>query len=175
MPMPSTSDTAAFQRSLAALPLATYQAGETVLAAESRTGRLLILKEGAVAVVKEGIEIAKVTERGAVFGELSVLLNQPHTSDVRALEFSQFHVASGAAELMQDPIALRHVAAVLARRVNDANRALVELKQQAQAGQPRSVTAKTVDKMEDLLGASGANLLYAGYPYDPFAPNAPKN
>ncbi len=28
----------------------------------STTGRLLILKEGAVAVVKEGVEIARVTE-----------------------------------------------------------------------------------------------------------------
>jgi hypothetical protein len=29
--------------------------------------------------------------------------------------------------------------------------------------------------MELLLGVSGANLVYAGYPYDPFAPDAPKN
>jgi CRP-like cAMP-binding protein len=70
--------------------LATYQPGETVLAAGSTTGRLLILKQGAVEVVKEGVEIAKVTEPGAVFGELSVLLDQPHTADVRALEASQF-------------------------------------------------------------------------------------
>jgi CRP/FNR family cyclic AMP-dependent transcriptional regulator len=64
-----------------------------VLSAASKTGRLLILKEGAVAVVKEGVEIARVAEPGAVFGELSVLLDQPHTADVRALEASQFHVA----------------------------------------------------------------------------------
>jgi hypothetical protein len=82
--------------------------------------RLLILKEGAVAVVKEGVEIAEVAEPGAVFGGLSVLLDQPHTADV--------------------------------------------------GGQPRRVIGKTVEKMEELLGASGANLLYAGYPYDPFAP-----
>jgi CRP/FNR family transcriptional regulator, cyclic AMP receptor protein len=78
------------------LPLTSYQAGETVLSAASTTGRLLILKEGAVAVVKDGVEIARVTEPGAVFGELSVLLGQPHTADVRALEASQFHVADAA-------------------------------------------------------------------------------
>ena len=93
--MPLTPDTAAFQKRLAALPLATYQAGETVLTAGSATGRLLILKEGAVEVVKEGVQIAKVTEPGAVFGELSVLLDKPHTADVRALETSQLHVADG--------------------------------------------------------------------------------
>ena len=33
----------------------------------------------------------------------------------------------------------------------------------------------TVEKIEELLGASSANLVYAGYPYDPFALNAPKH
>jgi CRP-like cAMP-binding protein len=173
--MPSISDNAVFQESLAALPLATYQAGEAVLTAASTTDRLLILKEGAVAVVKEGVEIARVTEPGAVFGELSALLDQPHTADVRALEDSQFHVAGAAASLMQDPTALLYVAAVLARRLDSANRALVELKRQLQTGEPSSVIGRTVEKIEELLGASGANLVYAGYPYDPFAPNTPKN
>src|SRR6185437_3950315 len=62
MPTPLIPDIAVFQRKLATLPRVTYQAGETVLSAASTTGRLLILKEGAVAVVKEGVEIARVTE-----------------------------------------------------------------------------------------------------------------
>jgi hypothetical protein len=52
--MPLIPDKAAFQNSLASLPLVTYQAGETVIANGSRTGRLLILKRGVVAIVKEG-------------------------------------------------------------------------------------------------------------------------
>ena len=119
MPMPLIPDMAVFQRKLATLPLETYQAGETVLSAASTTGRLLILKKGAVAVVKEGVEIARVTEPGAVFGELSVLLDQPHTADVRALEVSQFHVADAATILRVDPIALLYVATVLAQRLDD--------------------------------------------------------
>jgi CRP-like cAMP-binding protein len=173
--MPSIADNAVFQKSLAALPVTTYEVGETVLAAASTTDRLLILKEGAVAVVKEGVEIARVTEPGAVFGELSALLDQPHTADVRALEDSQFHVAGAATSLMQDPTALLYVAAVLARRLDSANRALVELKRQLQTGEPSSVIGKTVEKIEELLGASGANLVYAGYPYDPFALDVPRN
>ncbi len=154
--------------------LATYQAGETVLSAASTTGRLLILKEGAVAVVKEGVEIARVTEPGAVFGELSVLLDQPHTADVRALEASQFHIADAATILRVDPIALLYVATVLAQRLDSANRALLELKRQVQANEPRSVIGRTVEKIEGLLGTTGANLMYAGYPYDPFA-DAPRS
>ena len=74
---------AAFQDILAALPIVTYEAGETVIADGSRTGRLLILKNGTVTVLKDDKEIAKVAE--PVFGELSVLLDQPHTAEVRAL------------------------------------------------------------------------------------------
>ena len=157
-----------FEKSLAARPLEPPSWG-TVLAAGSRTGQLLILSKGAVAIVKDATEIAKVTEPGAVFGELSALLDQPHTADVRALEPSQFHVANAAALLMQDLIALLYVAAVLARHLDGANQALIELKNQLQAGQPRSVIDKTVEKVEAPLGASGASLIYAGYPYDPYA------
>src|SRR5262249_39480571 len=122
MPTPLIPDMAVFQRKLATLPLVTYRAGESVLTAGSATGRLLILKEGAVEVAREGIQIAKVTEPGAVFGELSVLLDQPHTADVRALEASQFHVADAATILRVDPIALLYVATVLAQRLDSANR-----------------------------------------------------
>jgi CRP-like cAMP-binding protein len=167
--MPLFSDTATFQNSLTSLPLVTYQAGETVIADGSRTGRLLILRKGSVAIVKEDTEIARVAEPGAVFGELSILLNQPHTADVRALETSQFHVANAEALFAENPVAALYVATVLAHRLDGANHALVQLKNQLQTGQPHSVVAKTVSKIEGLLGVSGASLLYAGYPYDPFA------
>jgi CRP/FNR family cyclic AMP-dependent transcriptional regulator len=169
------SNNATSQENLTGLSAASYGTGETVLAAGSTTGQLLILEEGRVAVVKDGVEIAQVSEPGAVFGELSALLDQPHTADVRTLTDSKFHVASAAAPLMHDPATLLHVATVLARRVDSANRALVELKRQLQTGQPSSITRKTIDKIEELLGASGGNLLYAGYPYDPSAPDAAKH
>jgi CRP/FNR family transcriptional regulator, cyclic AMP receptor protein len=159
---------ATFQNSLATLPLVTYQSGETVIADGSRTGRLLILSKGTVAIVKEGTEIAKVAEPGAVFGELSVLLDQPHAADVRALETSEFHVADATALLTQDPIAVLYIATMLAQRLNGANRALIQLKHQLLTGEPPDVVAKTVSKMEGLLVAS-ASLMYAGYPHDPYA------
>jgi CRP/FNR family cyclic AMP-dependent transcriptional regulator len=158
---------ASFQKCLAALPLTSYQAGETVLAAGSRTDQLLILRKGNVAVLKDGIEIARVTEPGAVFGEISALLDCPHTAEVRALASSEFHVAHPAA--LQDPAALFYVAAILARRLDEANQALVELKSEIE-DKPRSMIGETIKKMEKLLGASGANLgLYSGYSYNPLA------
>jgi CRP-like cAMP-binding protein len=156
--MPLFPDSAVLRKKVSDLPLATYQAGETVLTAASTTGRLLILKEGAVAVVKEGVEIGKVAEPGAVFGELSVLLDRPHTADVVAVKASQFYVANAATPFMQDPVVLLYVAAVLAGRLDRANKALIQLKRQIQDGESFSVIGKTVETIERMLGASGASL-----------------
>ena len=117
---PLNSEEPTSQNSIAALPLVTYQAGETVIADGSRTARVLILKKGAVAMIKEVTEIAKVTEPGAVFGEFSVLLDQPNKVDVRTLETSQFHVADATVLVKQNPIAA-HVTMVLARQLDNAN------------------------------------------------------
>jgi len=162
-------DNKAFQERLGALPLATYKVGETVLSAGSKTGLLLILKTGKVAVIKDQIKIAEITDSGALFGELSALLDQPHAADVYALEASQFHMARADALLKEDPIALLYVAAVLARRLDTANRTLVELKGQVQTGQPRSEIGQTIQKIETLLSSGASSLIYAGYPRDPFA------
>jgi CRP/FNR family transcriptional regulator, cyclic AMP receptor protein len=154
-------DSAEFQRNFATLPVASFQTGETVLATGSRTGRLMILKKGTVAVVKDGVEIAKVSEPGAVFGELSILLDQSHTADVRALEDSQFHIADEEL-LAKDPLAFIYIATILARRLNYANKALIELKRQLHSGEPHSVIAETIAEIE-------CNLVYAGYPFNPLS------
>ena len=135
--MPLISNTVVLRR-ITALPLATYHAGETVLAAGTTTGRLLILRKGAVTIEKKGTVIAKVTEPGAVFGELSALLNQPHTADVRTLEASEFRIAH-ADLLVEDPVVLLYVAAILAQRLNLANEALIELK--SEVGRQRALSA----------------------------------
>jgi CRP/FNR family cyclic AMP-dependent transcriptional regulator len=166
------SDAGAFEKRLADLSMVKYQAGETVLSAGSMTGRLLVLRSGAVEVVKDGVQIAEVSAPGSVFGELAVLLDQPHTADVRTLEQSEFHVVDAPTLLTGDPTIALYVASILAQRLDGANRALIEVKRQLKAGEPRSVIGKTIEKVEELLSYSGgASLAYAGYPYDPFAPD----
>ena len=161
-------DPEAWQSKLAALPLESFDAGEVVFAEGTKTGRLLILKSGAVSIVKAGIEIAQVAEPGAVFGELSALLDEPHGADVRTLEASEFHVAD-AATLLQDPTALLYVTMVLARRIDAANQGLLQLKILLEAGEPWSLIDKTLDGIEGLLSAIGTGYIragagYAGYP-----------
>ena len=154
-------DPAAWQEKLAALPLESYDPGETVFAEGTKTGRLMILKSGTVGIYKGDVEFAQVSEAGAVFGELSALLDAPHSADVRALEPSEFHVADAAA-LLQDPVALLYVTVVLARRIDAANQGLLQLKVMLEAGEPVGLIDATLDKIEGLLSAVGTGFIRAG-------------
>jgi CRP-like cAMP-binding protein len=163
-------DAVAFQQRQESLPVRKCEAGETLLAAGTATGRLLILKSGAVEVVKDGVQLAEVSAPGAVFGELALLMDQPHTADVRATEQSEFHVADAQMLRTGDSTVSLYVAAILARRLDAANRALIEIKHQLQSGEPRRMIGEMVQKVEQLLTSGGdAGMVYAGYPYDPFA------
>jgi CRP/FNR family transcriptional regulator, cyclic AMP receptor protein len=152
---------AVWQEKIGALPLESYDTGETVFAEGTKTGRLMILKSGTVGIYKGDVEFARVAEPGAVFGELSALLDAPHSADVRALEPSEFHVAD-AATLLQDPVALLYVTIVLARRIDAANQGLLQLKTMLESGEPRGLIDKTLDGIEGLLSAIGSGYIKAG-------------
>jgi CRP-like cAMP-binding protein len=96
-----------------------------------------------------------------VFGELSALLDAPHSADVRTLEPSEFHAADAAA-LLQDPTALLYVTMVLARRIDAANQGLLQLKTMLETGEPRGLIDKTLDGIEGLLSAIGTGYIRAG-------------
>jgi CRP-like cAMP-binding protein len=151
----------AWQQSLAALPLATFEADETVVTQGRKSGRLYILKGGAVSIVKNGIVIATVTEPGAVFGELSALLDEPHTAHVRTIKPSIFHVAD-ANMLAQEPAALLYVATLLARRLDLTTRSLVEIKGELATGASSSLIRSMLSKIEGLISFVGADYMNTG-------------
>ena len=161
--MPLIPDAATIQKSLAMLPISTYEPGEMVIAAGATTGQLLLLRQGVVEVLREGTQIARISEPGSVFGELAVLLGKPHTADVRALERSEFNVADAATLLASDPAVTLYIAAILAGRLDAANGALIEIKRQLETGKPRVAIARTVNKIADLLSSEGGNLVYADF------------
>ena len=97
-------------------PLRAFERGDIVLSEGSDTHRLLFLNRGVVDVVKDEVQLTRVSEPGAVFGDMSVLLGQPHTADVLAVAPSSFYIVDHAEGfLRQEPLVALYVATVLAR------------------------------------------------------------
>jgi CRP-like cAMP-binding protein len=115
----------------AKMPQRSVAVGEAILREGDRSGRIYILIEGCVEIVKGDVQINVVSEAGAIFGEMSVLLDAPHMATVRALEPSRFHVAEDATSFLHsDPTLALVVARLLARRLQAMITYLVDLKSQ---------------------------------------------
>jgi CRP-like cAMP-binding protein len=144
-------DTALMLARLSSLPIEVHEAGSVVLATGATTGKLLVLKEGAVEVVREDVRIAEVNEPGAVFGELALLLGRAHTADVRALQPSTFYVADGRTFLQANPTAALYVAMVLAGRLDLVNSYLIEARSQLKPAERGGVLDRMIDNIADAL------------------------
>ena len=106
-------------------------AGTEVIHEGGNTGHLFVLIEGRIEVVRGDTVVAVITEPGAVFGEMSVLLGLPHTATVRACADSVIYEFEDAASfLIQRPEVALLLARTLAQRLNVANTYLADLKRQ---------------------------------------------
>jgi CRP/FNR family transcriptional regulator, cyclic AMP receptor protein len=106
-------------------------AGTLVLHEGGRTGHLFVLIEGRLDVVKSDTIVASVSEPGAVFGEMSVLLDKPHTATVRAAADSiVYEINDAASFLRQQPAVALLIARLLAQRLNVATTYLADIMHQ---------------------------------------------
>jgi len=106
-------------------------AGTEVLHEGVRTGHLYVLFEGRLEVIKGDAVVANITEPGAVLGEMSVLLDTPHTATVRAAQDSTvYEIDDAASFLRKQPAVAIIIARMLAQRLNVANTYLADLKRQ---------------------------------------------
>jgi CRP/FNR family transcriptional regulator, cyclic AMP receptor protein len=105
---------------------------EAILLSEGETsGRLYILAEGSVEVLRGNTQVAVIAEPGAVFGEMSVLLNRPHTATVKAASPVCVFVFDDAESFLKsNPEIAFFVGRLLAERLNAATTYLVDLKRQ---------------------------------------------
>jgi CRP/FNR family transcriptional regulator, cyclic AMP receptor protein len=72
-----------------------------------------------------------VTQPGAVFGEISILLGVPHTASVRAVRPTRAYVVEdGRAFLKSKPEVLLYVGKLLATRLQAATAYLADIKRQ---------------------------------------------
>ena len=106
-------------------------AGTVLIAEGMRSGRLYVLAEGSIEVVRGETQVAVVSEPGSFFGEMSLLLDLPHTATVRALSpATVFAFDDAETFLRSDPEIALIVARMLAQRLNAATTYLVDLKRQ---------------------------------------------
>jgi CRP-like cAMP-binding protein len=105
--------------------------GSLVIREGETTGHLFVLIGGRLEVIKGDTVVAVITEPGAILGEMSVLLDQPHTATVRAAAASTIYEFSDAASLLraQPGVALL-IARLLAQRLNVATTYLADIKRQ---------------------------------------------
>ena len=112
-------------------PLQELAAGTILLPEGSRSGHLYVLKLGSVEILRGETQVAVIDEPGAVFGEMSVLLNRPHTATVRAVTPITVHVFDDAESFLRsNPEIAFQVGRLLACRLNAATTYLADLKQQ---------------------------------------------
>jgi CRP/FNR family cyclic AMP-dependent transcriptional regulator len=106
-------------------------AGTLIIHEGGTTGHLYVLIEGRLEVVKGDTVVAIITEPGAVLGEMSVLLDQPHTATVRAASASTIYEISDAASFLRDqPAVALLIAQLLAQRLNVATTYLADIMHQ---------------------------------------------
>ncbi len=112
-------------------PLEHFPPGAVLMSEGTRSGRLFVLVEGRVEILRGETPVAVVSEPGSLFGEMSVLLDAPHTATVRALTPTIARApADAAAFLRVHPEVAFFLARLLAQRLNAATTYLVDLKEQ---------------------------------------------
>jgi CRP-like cAMP-binding protein len=134
-------------------PLRAFNPGEAVISAAGATGELLFLNEGAIEIAIEDVVIVRVSEPGSVFGEIALLLDQPHTAAVTAVQPSRFHVIDDPQALFAaEPQVAIYIAQILARRLNAVNHLLVDARRRiAQTEEPAGPVMDALRRMGHAL------------------------
>jgi len=106
-------------------------AGTIVISEGSKTGHLFVLVEGQLEILRGDAVVAVLSEPGALTGEMSLLLDRPHTATVRTASPSIYYEVEAAASFLnEEPAAALLIARLLAQRLNVATTYLADLMQQ---------------------------------------------
>jgi CRP/FNR family transcriptional regulator, cyclic AMP receptor protein len=127
-------------------------AGTVLIHEGGKTGHLFVLIQGRLEVIKGDSVVAVLSEPGAMLGEMSVLLEQPHTATVRAAADSVvYEFDNAAAFLREQPAVALLIARLLAQRLNVANTYLADLMHQyAGQGNHLSMVGELLQSMINL-------------------------
>lgn len=104
-----------------------FPTGSVLIEQGTQTGKLIVLKSGELEVTRDGRFISSTSSPGAIFGEMSLLLEKPHTATVTALSEVECYVIEDALKVLEShPSWTLQIARLLAQRVNSTTQALME-------------------------------------------------
>jgi CRP-like cAMP-binding protein len=113
------------------LPIVSAAPGDVLIEEGANPGRLLVLVSGAVVVEHDGVAFARIDSPGAVFGEMSAVLDRPATATVRAEDEVRVRVTDDPVGFLTDrPGAALDVLRMTASRLDGMTQYLVDVKRQ---------------------------------------------
>jgi CRP-like cAMP-binding protein len=74
------------------IPLEHVTDGTVLLGVGQKTGRVYVLAQGRIEVLRGDTQVTVLDEPGSLVGEMSVLLGVPHNATARALGDAKVHV-----------------------------------------------------------------------------------
>ena len=130
---------------VAHLPDTIFAPGDILIREGERRGAIYVLIDGTVEVFKGTVRVARIRSPGALFGEMSTLLDAPYTATVVAeTVVTAKMVTDGEAFLASSPVVALHTARILAQRLHDSTTYLADMKAQFEG---RSDHLGMVDKI----------------------------
>ena len=113
------------------LPVADVGPGAVLIEEGARPERLFVLVRGEVVVEHDGVPFARIDTPGAVFGEMSVVLDRAATATVRAVGDVRVHVVAEPTRFLSEtPGAALAVLRTTASRLDGMTQYLVDVKRQ---------------------------------------------
>lgn len=114
------------------LPVVTLEPEGVLFKEGERSGKLYILKSGDLEVVRDGSAVAAFADSGVVVGEMSALLDEPHSATIRSRKGAEIYVVDDpSAFLDRHPAVAREIARTLAQRLSKTTALLVEMRQRS--------------------------------------------
>ncbi|MGA8045505.1 MAG: cyclic nucleotide-binding domain-containing protein [Dermatophilaceae bacterium] len=113
------------------LPEEHLAAGEVLIAEGSSPGGMFVLVSGTVLIERDGTAFAQIDFPGAIFGEMSWVLDQPATATARAAGDVVVHRISDPTTFMRErPDAAVSILRMTAARLDGLTQYLVDVKRQ---------------------------------------------
>lgn len=136
-----------------------FKAGQTLITEGGQEGKLFVLIDGQVEVLRRDTQVSYVDEPGSIFGEMAALLEMPASATVKALSPVRAYVIDDAIQFLgTNPEIALYVAMLLARRLYYTTSYLVDLQQQSSGKREDldlvdKILAQLVTKSDDVKAA----------------------